>query len=156
MKAFRFSLESVLVLRKQLQEQAFQKWAQAVQELKRARDEGQRIQREIDAWNVVRREQQVGAVMAEELIRSQRAALVFHRIWNEHQRLEQILDQRVQQALHLWHEARRKQEILERLKKRSRMRWLQENDREEQKINDERAMVLAYRKKMRQGALQPA
>lgn len=146
MKAFRFPLESVLVLRTQLQEQAFQKWAQAMQELRRAKEEGQRLLAELNAWMDVRRNQQEGTVLAGDLSRNQRSAHVFFSLWTEHLKLEQLFEQRAQQALNTWQEARKKQEILERLKNRSRLRWSQESDREEQKISDERATLLAFQK----------
>ena len=49
-----------------------------------------------------------------------------------------------QGALEYWEETRRKEEILERLKQRNLNAWTKERENQEQKLNDERASIMAF------------
>lgn len=144
MKAYSFNLENLLLLRTQSADLAFQKWAKAVQNLQQVLQEKKRIERQLQAWQDEQRTLQATTIRAGDLFRSHQSLLVFQRLLQGQDQLRQIMDQQVQQTLKDWTEIHRKQEILERLKKRSWERWVQESERQDQRLNDERATILAY------------
>jgi flagellar export protein FliJ len=145
MKAFQFSLQSLLVLRTYRKELAYQRWTQAVKEYQQVALESERARTALMAWQEARRKQQSGMMLARDLVRNQKSAAEFYRAWVHFSRLKQDMENKVRQAMREWTEARREEEILERLRKRSWMKWQSEAEKEEQKLNDERATLMAYR-----------
>jgi len=144
MKSFSFSLEGLLRLRTQLKEQALQAWMLALRELKEVTMERDRIRVLLKSWQVIQREKQSTFVFAGELRRSHEASAALYQQWLAQETLRQRVEQRVRLTLEQLTEARRKEEILENLKKRYRMTWRKEHSKEEQKLSDERAGVMAF------------
>jgi flagellar export protein FliJ len=144
MKNFTFSLKALLVLRTQQKEQALQVWALASQELHQNNLELQRIQTQMKNWQNLHREKQASAISAGDLTRNHQATEQLYKNWLGHVRLHQRLQNRVRETLAKWHEARQKEEMMENLKKKAFFSWSKEFEREEQKLNDERASLLAF------------
>ena len=144
MKAFTFSLEALLKIRTQQKEQALQTWASACQDLQQNTRELTRMQEELKIWHGLHREEHKRSITAGDMSRDQKSTEELFRRWLSHQRLQVRLQNRVHETLHLWNEARKKEEIVERLKKRAFAAWSREWEREEQKLQDERAGILAF------------
>lgn len=144
MKAFKFSLEALLSLRTQQKEQALLVWAAACQDLRANTQELHRLNQELQNWHALHREKQAGIITAGDFSRDQKSTEELSRRHLTHQRLQIRLQNRVNETLQAWSEAGKKEEILERLKKRSLAAWSREWEREEQKLQDDRASVLAF------------
>ena len=146
MRNFTFSLQSLLLLRSHIREQAFQEWVRAMQELQKAVLDSQRAHARLESWLEVQREQQTKAVSVQELRRSYEAAYEFYRQWMEREQRRQAIENLVRQTQVRWQEAQKNEEVLERLKHRAWTEWTQKKEKEEQKLSDERASILSFRR----------
>jgi flagellar biosynthesis chaperone FliJ len=153
MKRFAFNLQNLLTLRAHRKEEAARAWMKALYNLQVATTEAGRARTNLNAWHETQREQRMGPVLACDLIRNQQTAQQFYTHWVLCERLRRATETRASQALENWHEARRKEEILKRLKNRSWTNWLSRREKEEQKINDERASIQAFRRLKQQPAI---
>lgn len=146
MKAFKFSLESLLILRRQQKEKALQDWMEATQELQRVILLSQRAYSDLKSWFNMQREQHAGVTQVGELIQSHLIASDLQKIWFLQEQRRRNVESRVQETLRKWEEARKNEEIVEKLKQRSRQKWVKEKENFEQKSNDEWAGALVFRK----------
>ena len=146
MKRFSFNLQNLLTLRAHRKEEAARAWMKVLQQLQVATTETDQARSHLNAWHQTQREQRMAPVMVCDLIRNQQIAHQFYTHWVLCERLRRALENRAHQALENWHEARRKEEILKRLKTRSWTSWLANREKEEQKINDERAGIETFRR----------
>jgi len=144
MKRFAFQLEALLTWRTQLKEQALLAWQRANEELRKAVAERARLWVLVQGWQELQREKQAAFVLAGELMRSYQVAHQIHLQWRHQDRVCHGLERLVQQAFERWREAERKAEVLLNLKSRSRASWRLQYEREEQKLSDERAGLLAF------------
>ncbi|MDD2709694.1 MAG: hypothetical protein PHV34_17035 [Verrucomicrobiae bacterium] len=144
MKRFRFSLQSLLQLRNHQKEMAAQAWMKALANLQAAVNATQKALASLQAWQRTHRLQAGDRILARDLIRNQQATQGFYHQWINCERIRKAMEHRAREVLSKWNEARRKEEILERIKNRRRAQWQKECDLEEQKINDERAGILAF------------
>jgi len=148
MRAFTYPLQSLLTFRAHLKEQASQAWVKALWELQTTTLECQHLLVHLKSWQQTRRAQQSGTVLAGDLTRNNMVAHEIYQQWVTHERLRQSLAQQAREALEKWREARRKEEILERLKQRSLMTWNREQEKQAQKIIDERASFMVFQRQI--------
>ena len=150
MRSFAFSLQSFLTFRSHLKERAAQACVRTLWELQNTTLECQRCLADLKSWQKARREQQADPLLAADLMRNNLLANEFYQRWMIQERLRQKMENRVKEALEYWEETRRKDEILERLKQRNLNAWTKERENQEQKLNDERASIMAFRRTQRQ------
>lgn len=144
MKKFNFQLQTLLQLRHQIKEQLFQNWVTANQTFQKVKQEREQLEQKLNNWQENYRQNSGRSMSGTDFWHEQRAASVLRQQWTERSKAQEYLEQRAKAAFMAWQEARKKEEALEKLKDRSKLEWFKDWERQEQKVQDERAGFQFY------------